>query len=109
LRKKPPDEVRGTPEFAEFYSNLDKNSYLYRIIKNGLDVLRENMVAGEKVEKRKWPKMYLKKYGIRNLFKLDLDRNYRLTYTIIAEGPRKIVCVLEVMDHKTYNRRFGYN
>jgi len=109
LRKKPPDEVRGTPEFSEFYSNLDKNSYLYRIIKNGLDVLRENMVAGEKVEKRKWPKMYVRKYGIRNLFKLDLDRNYRLTYTIIADGRRKIVCVLEVMDHKTYNRRFGYN
>jgi len=48
--------------------------------------LRENIEAGEKVEKRKWPKMYVRKYGITSLFRLDLDRNYRLTYTIIADG-----------------------
>lgn len=109
LRKKASYEVRGTREFAEFYYGLDKKSYLYRIIKRGLDVLRENIEAGEKVEKRKWPKMYVRKYGITNLFRLDLDRNYRLTYTIIADGSKKIACVLEVMDHKTYNRRFGYD
>ena len=109
MRKKPPDDLRGTPEFAEFYLALDRESYLYKIIKKGLDVLRENMEAGEKVEKRKWPRMYVRRYGIRNLFRLDLDRNYRLTYTIIADGSKKAVCVLEVMDHKTYNRRFGYD
>ena len=109
MRKKAPDDVRGTPEFAEFYHDLDRESYLYRIIKRGLDVLRENMEVGEKVEKRKWPRMYVRRYGIRNLFRLDLDRNYRLTYTIIADGSKKVICVLEVMDHKTYNRRFGYD
>ena len=109
MRKKAPDDVRGTPEFAKFNRGLDRESYLYRIVKRGLDVLRENMGAGEKVEKRKWPRMYVRKYGIRNLFRLDLDRNYRLTYTIIADGLKKVVCVLEVMDHKTYNRRFGYD
>ena len=106
--KKRPDEVRGTREFAEFYSGLDRESCLYKIIRRGLEVLRENLEAGEKVEKRKWPRIYLRRYGITNLFRLDLDRNHRLTYTIIADGSRKIVCVLEVMDHKTYNRRFGY-
>jgi len=109
LRKKAPDDLRGTREFAEFYLGLDRESYLYRIIKKGLDVLRENMEAGEKVEKRKWPRIYVRRYGIRNLFRLDLDRNYRLTYTIIANGLKKVVCVLEVMDHKTYNLRFGYD
>jgi len=38
LRKKASYEVRGTREFAEFYYGLDKKSYLYRIIKRGLDV-----------------------------------------------------------------------
>ena len=109
LRKKAPEDLRGTPEFAEFYSGLDGASYLYKLIRNGLDVLRENMEAGEKVEKRKWPRIYVRRYGITNLFRLDLDRNYRLTYTIIADGLKKVICVLEVMDHKTYNRRFGYD
>jgi hypothetical protein len=66
------------------------------------------MLAGDKVEKKKLPKAYVREYGITNLFRLDLDRNYRLAYTIVAEGMLKIVCILEVMDHKTYNERFGY-
>jgi len=66
------------------------------------------MLAGEKVEKRKWPQVYVEKYGIRNLFLMDLGRRFRLTHNIIAEGPKKIVCIIEVMDHRTYERRFGY-
>ena len=71
--------------------------------------MRENIEAGEKVEKLKWPKIYVRKYGITNLFRLDPDRNYCLSYTIIADGSKKIACVLEDVDHKTYNRRFGYD
>ena len=66
------------------------------------------MLAGEKVEKRKWPQVYVEKYGIRNLFLVDLGRRFRLTYVIIAEGLKKIVCVIEVVDHRAYERRFGY-
>jgi hypothetical protein len=108
LSIKRPDEVRGSSEFASFYSGLDQTSYLCSIIKDGINVLRENMLAGDKVEKKKLPKAYVREYGITNLFRLDLDRNYRLAYTIVAEGMLKIVCILEVMDHKTYNERFGY-
>lgn len=66
------------------------------------------MFAGERVGKKKWPKYYIMRYGIRNLFVFDLSKGWRLTYTIIAEGMKKIVCVLEAMDHKTYERRFKY-
>lgn len=81
---------------------------MYKATKEAIDVLRENMLAGKKVEKRKWPQVYAERYGIRNLFPMDLGRRFRLTYNIIAEGPKKIVCVIEVMDHRTYERRFGY-
>jgi len=109
LTNRPPDDLRGTAKFASFLSGLDRESYLWRIIENGLDVLRANMLAGEKVERRKWPREYVRQYGIRNLFRFDLDRNHRLTYTIVAEEMRKVVCVIEVMDHRTYNQRFGYS
>jgi len=108
LRKRAPDDLRGTPDFKAFFLGLGVEDYLYKIIKEGLDALRENMEAGDKIEKGRWPKIYAERYGITNLFKLDLDRNYRLTYTIIAENMKKVSCVIEVMDHKTYNRRFGY-
>jgi len=105
---KPPDEVKGIPEFVAFFEGLGKRSYLYRATEGVIDALRENMLVGEKVEKRKWPQVYVEKYGIRNLFLMDLGRRFRLTYNIIAEGPKKIVCLIEVMDHSTYEKRFGY-
>lgn len=102
------DEIRGTPEFKELYNSLDSKSYLRKIIKKGLDSLRENIETGEKIGQRKWPKTYVEKYRIRNLFKLDLNKNQRLTYTVIAEDMKKVVCIIETMDHNTYNRRFSY-
>lgn len=107
-RHKPPDDVRGTPEFKAFLLELNIESDLYKIIKKGMGDLGNDMLVGEKVEKKKWPQIYVRKYGITSLFKLNLDRDYRLTYTIIAEGMKKIICIIEVMNHKEYNRRFGY-
>jgi len=104
-----PDDLRGTRDFASFLQRLDRNCYLYRIIDNGLNVLRNNILAGAKVERRLWPKNYVREFQIRNLFVLDLDSSYRLTYTVIADGTKKVVCVLECMDHSEYERRFGYS
>lgn len=110
MRKhKPPDELRGTPEFEAFFSSLSKDCDLYKRIKNLLDTLRGNMLAGNKIQKKKWPKIYVKKYHIYSLFRLDTGKECRLTYTIIAEGKKKIVCIIEFFsNHKKYNRRFGY-
>jgi hypothetical protein len=105
----PPDEVRGTPEFVAFFKGLRRKSYRYKVTKEAIDVLRANMLVGEKVEKRKWPKVYVEKYRIRNLFLMDLGRRYRLTYNILSEGHKRIVCIIEVMNHSTYERRFGYS
>ena len=110
LRKcQPPDELRGTPEFKAFYSGLSKNCALYKKIGNALEVLRRDMLVGDRIEKKKWPRIYTQRYGIYNLFRLEVDKKCRLTYTIIAEGKKKIVCVIEFFsNHKGYNRRFGY-
>jgi hypothetical protein len=111
LRKRePPDELRGTPEFEEFFSGLDKNCDLYKRIKTVLEALKENVLAGDKIERRKWAKLYVQKYGVYNLFRIEAGKASRLVYTIISEGNKKIVCVLEFFsDHKEYERRFGYS
>lgn len=77
------------------------------IINNGLDKLKENMFAGQKIEKKKFPKYYIQKYQINNLHKLNLDSRTRLTYTLVAEKSGVAVIVLEVLSHKKYNKRFG--
>lgn len=107
--KKRPSCVKAERELAQFISSLKKGSYLEKIINNGLDTLKENMFAGEKIEKKKFPKYYIDKHGIRNLYKMNLDSKTRLTYTLVSNGAGTAVIVLEVfLSHKEYEKRFGY-
>jgi hypothetical protein len=45
---------------------------------------------------------------VNNLYKFNLDSRMRLIYTLVAEETRVAVVVLEVLDHKKYEERFGY-
>ena len=79
-----------------------------KIINAGLDVLKGNMFTGERIERRKFPKYYVQKYGVNNLYKFNLDSRTRLIYTLVAEETEIAVVVLEILDHKKYEERFGY-
>ena len=43
---------------------------------------------------------------LHNLYCCDLPAFWRFLYTIIRDGPRRIVYVLEIVDHPTYDRWF---
>jgi hypothetical protein len=91
-----------------FISLLKKGSYLLKIVNDGLNVLKENMFAGDCIEKRKFPRYYVQKFGVNNLYKFDLDVRTRLVYTLVAEEGGVAAVVLEILDHKKYDERFGY-
>ncbi|MEM3725921.1 MAG: hypothetical protein QXK98_03550 [Candidatus Bathyarchaeia archaeon] len=104
-----PSCVKASRETAVFISSLKENSYLWKIVNSGLDVLKENMFAGERVERRKIPKYYVRKFGVNNLYKFNLDARTRLIYTLVADESGVAVVVLEILDHKRYEERFGYS
>jgi len=108
LTSKKPSCVKADREVAVFISSLKKESYLLKVVNEGLDVLKENMFAGERIEKKKFPKYYVQKYGVNNLYKFNLDSRTRLVYTLVAEETGVAVVVLEILDHKKYEERFGY-
>jgi len=105
---KKPSCVKADRDVASFISLLEKGSYLRRIIDKGLDVLKDNMFAGERIEKKKFPKYYVQRYGINNLYKYNLDVANRLIYTLVADESGIAVVVLEILSHKEYEKRFGY-
>ncbi len=73
-----------------------------------LDTLKERVDAGDHIRRSLWPKI-LAYQGVNNLWRYDIDRDMRATYTIKREGNKFIVLVIEVFtDHKSYERRFGY-
>jgi hypothetical protein len=106
---KKPSCVKAVKAVADFVSSLDSDSRLRQIVDKALDVLEENMFAGQLIEKKKFPKIYVQKYGVTNLYKYNLDRSTRLTYTIVGDESGLAVVVLEILNHKEYEKRFGYS
>lgn len=45
---------------------------------------------------------------VRNLYKLELSDGWRALYTVGSRGAERVVMVLEVIDHKQYERLMGY-
>ncbi|MFT4344168.1 MAG: hypothetical protein ACMXYE_05495 [Candidatus Woesearchaeota archaeon] len=81
---------------------------LYKFINQALDNLEENAFCGIQIPKKRIPKEYSLKYDIKNLWKYDLPKGWRLIYSIINDEIIVVSLVLEWFDHKEYERRFKY-
>jgi len=108
MKPKRPSCVKASREAAVCISSLREGSYLLKIVNSGLDVLKGNMFAGARIERDKFPRYYVQKYGVNNLYKFNLNSRMRLIYTLVADESGVAVVVLEIMDHKKYEERFGY-
>lgn len=72
------------------------------------DDLKKNPEIGIKIPKKFWPKEYIMKYRIDNLWKYNLPNAWRLIYTIAKDEIKILAIILEWFDHKIYEKRFGY-
>jgi Txe/YoeB family toxin of Txe-Axe toxin-antitoxin module len=101
------DNVRKAYEELKESKTEDKN--LYEFISRALSDIEKDAFCGIQIQKRLIPKEYEKKYGnMDNLWKYNLPNAWRLIYTVKREGIIILGVVLEWMNHKNYERRFGY-
>ncbi|NOJ27264.1 MAG: hypothetical protein DA330_04550 [Nitrososphaera sp.] len=109
--KKLPLEVRGTIDnFVPFYKKLDETGKLYQSIADTIELIRWNPTLGNHVEHDKIPSYYIKKFKITNLFRIELIAHWRLLYAVHSFSDVGIgILILEALDHKKYDLRFGYN
>ncbi|MFH1247460.1 MAG: hypothetical protein V1644_03700 [Candidatus Micrarchaeota archaeon] len=73
-----------------------------------IEKLKYNYKAGEHISRDKIPLFYKISYGVENLWKLNIDPDYRLIYTVRGTEIEVMSVLLEFFDHKNYNKRFGY-
>jgi len=103
-------------EFDEEFGRLKQRAkrgdgesiQLVKLIEKGINKLKYDYKYGDHVSKEKIPKEYVEKYGVKNLWKLDLSSFWRLIYTVRGTEIEVISVLLEVLDHKKYDRKFGY-
>ncbi|MDP7457973.1 MAG: hypothetical protein QGH47_04560 [Candidatus Woesearchaeota archaeon] len=95
-------------EFESLHKGKFQDRQLYQFIDHALDDIKKNPTCGTKIVKKLWPKQYIQKYGITNLWKYDLPSAWRVMYTIETDEIRIMSIILEWFDHKAYEKRFKY-
>jgi hypothetical protein len=101
----------------EVFEYLNKESINSKIelsilksIKQKAELIKQNPHYGNPISKKLIPIKYKNKYGVTNLFRVELPNYWRILYTL-TEGETKIeiiAFVLGIMSHKKYNKLFGY-
>lgn len=77
---------------------------LLRSIKRKIGLIKANPFYGDNIEKRKIPKSY----NVQNLWRVGLTGYWRMLYTIKGDQIEIICFVLDIIDHKKYNKIFRY-
>ncbi len=88
----------------------DNNKYaktLLNSINRAIIILKENPQYGQPIAKQLIPEKYLKE-GIKNLYRIELSNFWRLLYTIEGSKIEIFLFILDIHDHKGYNKLFGY-
>lgn len=109
--------VKYSPVFEQQLKELQeavrKNSnrfdkQLLKAIEREKDNLFIDMHRGTQIPKDEIPQPYVDLYGVTNLWKINLPDYWRMIYTIVGNEFEIISILLEFMDHKSYDKKFGY-
>ncbi|PIO00129.1 hypothetical protein COT72_03135 [archaeon CG10_big_fil_rev_8_21_14_0_10_43_11] len=95
-------------EFESLRQGVFEDARLYDAIDNATDELKKDPTCGTRIKKSQWPKEYITKYAITNLWKYDLPNAWRLIYTIETDEITIMSIVLKWINHDKYERKFKY-
>ncbi len=94
--------------FEKLEQGRTEDTKLYEFLVRAFEDIEENAFCGIRIPKKLIPKEYKKKYEIDNLWKYNLPNAWRLLYSVGKQELIVISIVLEWLDHKNYDRKFGY-
>jgi Txe/YoeB family toxin of Txe-Axe toxin-antitoxin module len=77
---------------------------LLKSIHDKIDLIKADPFYGDNIAKKKIPKSY----DAKNLRRVKLTGYWRMLYTIKGDELRIICFVLDIVDHKSYDKLFGY-
>jgi len=106
-----------SPEAEEVYKYLNEHAThskhertFLNAVNNKIELIKTNTHYGDSVAKKLIPSEYKVKYGVNNLFRVELPNYWRMLYTL-TEGENQveiIAFILDMIDHKEYDKKFGY-
>ncbi len=109
--------VKLSPEAEEVYKHLNNEAptskterMILKAVNQKVELIKSNPHFGNPISKNRIPTEYQQKYGINNLFRVELPGAWRMLYTLTdGESEVEIIAfVLDFIDHKQYDKKFGY-
>jgi len=88
--------------------NSSFHQTLLRSIERIKDLLKQNPFAGDQIPKRQIPAKYSKKFDVDNAWRIELADRWRLIYTITGNQLEIVTFVMDIFDHRDYDKVFGY-
>lgn len=88
--------------------NNSENQTLLRSLQRAINILKTNPFTGIQVKKSLIPKKYIDDFDVTNLWKFDLSNYWRMIYTVKGNEIEIISFIIEIVDHKTYDKIFSY-
>ena len=105
-------EFRRLNEVVGLQIKNDKESteemQLLRSIKQKIEFIKANPFYGDNIQKHLIPQEYILKYQVSNLFRIELSNFWRMIYTVKGNQAEIINFILDIIDHPTYDNKFGY-
>src|SRR3989338_7683959 len=106
-----------SPEAEEVFNYLNERSLdskfdrtILNAVKKKVELIKSNFQYGDPVSKHLIPADYVVRYGITNLFRVELPNYWRMLYSVV-DGETEIEIigfVLDIIDHDDYNKKIGY-
>src|SRR3989344_8202359 len=109
--------LKLSPEAEIVYKHLNEEAptskterMILKAVNQKVELIKYNPHYGDPIGKDKIPEEYLQKYTTKNLFRVELPAFWRMLYTLTdGESEIEIIAfVLDVIDYKEYNKKFGY-
>ncbi|MBS3142524.1 hypothetical protein J4464_04010 [Candidatus Woesearchaeota archaeon] len=104
-----PDALKTYVALLEKARTSKQERALRRVIDAKIELIKANPRYGNPVAKYLIPKVYWLKYRIPNLYRIHLPFYWRMLYSLTQSNEVEILgFILEIIDHKEYDKRFGY-
>jgi hypothetical protein len=85
-----------------------KEKSILNAIESKTEIIKSNFFYGEPISRKLIPHIYMDRYNIDNLYRVELPSYWRMLYSLKDREVKIIAFIIDVVDHKDYSRKFGY-
>ncbi|MDP7116411.1 MAG: hypothetical protein QF632_02735 [Candidatus Woesearchaeota archaeon] len=104
-------EAREVYQYLNTHASTSKHeAMIFKAVNQKVELIKDNPHYGNPIKKKLIPQEYKEKYNAGNLFRVELPGFWRMLYTLTDDETEVeiIAFVLDIIDHKDYDKKFGY-